>query len=180
MKPGGIFSLNPDVNPYFYNANKVYLRFCSSDAWSGDGSSMINGTMWQFKGLKHISATLDALMNNYGLGSSSKNGDDTTRVMLSGCSAGGQGVVNALDFVAEYLDNALGSNVIVKGLADAGWMMEVEKLRSNVISVHDQFVAGYTTWKSKPNQNCVNSANPGSEYQCLFSCVIHDTLSSEL
>jgi hypothetical protein len=168
MHVGGLFSGDASINPYFHNANKVYLRFCSSDAWSGAGDSNVNGTLWRFQGLQIIASTVDTLIKEYGMGA---DGVATT-VLLSGCSAGGQGVVNALDFTSSVVQSRLGSQTVVKGLADAGWMMDVEKFRANIVSVREQFISGYTLWHSQPNQNCVEAAASGQEYECLFSFVI--------
>lgn len=35
----GLLSGDPTANPDFYNANVVYLGYCSSDAWSGNRSA---------------------------------------------------------------------------------------------------------------------------------------------
>ena len=35
--PGGIFNVDPNLHPEWSGVNLVYLPYCSSDAWAGDG-----------------------------------------------------------------------------------------------------------------------------------------------
>ena len=34
----GILSAKKEENPFYSNANHVYIGYCSSDAWTGDNS----------------------------------------------------------------------------------------------------------------------------------------------
>jgi hypothetical protein len=64
------------------------------------------------RGRNIVRETLKVLVAQYGL-----SGNST--VIFSGCSAGGQGVINVVDYVSEYLSSiAPGAEVL--GLADAG------------------------------------------------------------
>ncbi|GBM62538.1 Palmitoleoyl-protein carboxylesterase NOTUM [Araneus ventricosus] len=40
---GGILSPDPEENPYWWDANQVFLPYCSSDTWSGASHSTRKG-----------------------------------------------------------------------------------------------------------------------------------------
>jgi len=88
----GILSSDPNVNPDFYDANLVEILYCSSDLWSGDkdGSpfnlqSPTASTSWYYHGRAIVDHVFEDLWRNYNL----KNANE---VLLSGTSAGGDGV----------------------------------------------------------------------------------------
>lgn len=107
---GGIFSRDPAQNPWAA-ANFVYLRYCSSDAWMGDGTAF----GYQFRGQAIIQATLTDVMAREGLGAGA-------RLLFGGCSAGGRGAMANLENVAARM-SALG--VIVSGVLDSSLWLDV-------------------------------------------------------
>jgi O-palmitoleoyl-L-serine hydrolase len=92
----GLFSTNSTLNAAWYNANVAYIMYCSSDSWSGNTSTTLSGTPWTFQGRRIIESVFLTLARSYGLKSASD-------VLFSGCSAGGQGVVVNVDYVASIL-----------------------------------------------------------------------------
>ena len=50
FEPGGIFSTSAQENPDFVNFTQVYIKYCSSDMYSGNGEQQVNGMMMQFRG----------------------------------------------------------------------------------------------------------------------------------
>lgn len=64
--PDGILSAYPAHDP-LWGANKVYIRYCTSDGHMGDREAS-NGTFgWHFRGRRVIAAAI-ALMKAKGLG----------------------------------------------------------------------------------------------------------------
>jgi len=90
-KKEGYFSPDPKKNPEFYNANKVFAHYCSSDLWTGntDVKRPTKGstTGWYFSGRKNVEAMLSILAEKYGLTDSAE-----ARVLFGGSSAGCIGV----------------------------------------------------------------------------------------
>eukprot|EP00009_Paramoeba_aestuarina_P003371 CAMPEP_0201522880 /NCGR_PEP_ID=MMETSP0161_2-20130828/18609_1 /ASSEMBLY_ACC=CAM_ASM_000251 /TAXON_ID=180227 /ORGANISM="Neoparamoeba aestuarina, Strain SoJaBio B1-5/56/2" /LENGTH=290 /DNA_ID=CAMNT_0047921839 /DNA_START=314 /DNA_END=1186 /DNA_ORIENTATION=+ len=154
----GIFSRNSTKNPDFYGYNYVYVMYCSSDQFAGDGTATINGETWQFRGKNIITGVLDHFITAYGM-------NKAEEILWSGCSAGGQGVLNTIDQAAEILAQN-GFSGKFKGIADAGWMSQFVPITSN-IPMGSQLAEGYNLWNGSLTQ-CVAS-NPGFEYLCYLS-----------
>lgn len=65
----GLFSLDPSENAW-YNANEVYAMYCSSDVWSGNGTSNYadpNAQQWQFRGKQIMLTLINVLWESYNL-----------------------------------------------------------------------------------------------------------------
>lgn len=92
----GLFSTNSSLNRGWYNANMVYVMYCTSDSWSGNATATFAGQLWRFQGRRVIEAVFEKLRDSYGL-------DRASQVLLSGCSAGGQGVIVNVDHVQNIL-----------------------------------------------------------------------------
>ena len=101
MSQGGIFDANATENP-FAAANKVFVPYCTSDAWLGDQSpaqtQAAYGFNWSFRGRRVLHAVFTALQAEYGLGAAP--GEPQHRMLLGGCSAGARGAMYLLDSVA--------------------------------------------------------------------------------
>lgn len=104
---GGVLSSNPQRNPDFAGAHRVFVPYCSSDGHRGTGNATMWG--WYFQGHLNFAAIVDAL--------GAKGLSSATQVLLSGGSAGGVGAFHNLDWLAARL----GPKVVVKGAPVAGW-----------------------------------------------------------
>jgi len=77
----GVFSSLSTISP-MASYNKIYLMYCSSDAWVGDIGASEATFGFDFRGQRIIAATLAALAQPpFGLGA----GDE---LVFGGCSAG--------------------------------------------------------------------------------------------
>src|SRR5262249_10025833 len=108
----GILSTVATVNPDFAGYNHVYLHYCSSDGYAGNGDRTIAGITWHFRGKEIVAATIDQL-------SAPRDPSlpllkDATDVIIAGGSAGAWGVSNNLDRIAASLPKAR-----VVGIADS-------------------------------------------------------------
>jgi hypothetical protein len=117
----GILSRDAAQNPDFYNANRVFAVYCSSDYWAGlsttrrpSSGDPVNG--WYFSGRTNIDAMLDILMSSFGLTDS----PDTT-VIWAGGSAGSFGAHLTANQAAKRLPNTFAGRRLLL-LKDAGWM----------------------------------------------------------
>src|SRR5271157_193018 len=50
MEAGGIFSTSAQENPDFTDFTQVFIKYCSSDMYSGNGEQQVNGMQMQFRG----------------------------------------------------------------------------------------------------------------------------------
>ncbi|XBI33604.1 hypothetical protein VPH35_056907 [Triticum aestivum] len=120
MKPilfAGILSSDQQLNPDFYNWNKVYVRYCDGGSFSGDAEGQApDGSTLHFRGLRIYEAVIDEVMER-GLA-------NATQSLLTGCSAGGLAtMLHCDDFSAKFPQE-----VSVKCLADAGFFLDVKDI----------------------------------------------------
>jgi O-palmitoleoyl-L-serine hydrolase len=156
----GLLSSSKSENPDFANFTHVYVHYCSSDFWAGDGENKVGGSTWQFRGHEIIDALLDQLL------AKSIGGAPTlaqaSEVLVAGTSAGGMGVHNNLDHIAERLPNAK-----VRGLADSGWIpADVQPLGPGVLEISNFTPEALAYASDKPDASCA-AANAGHEADCL-------------
>ncbi|BAF27156.1 Os10g0550500 [Oryza sativa Japonica Group] len=109
----GLLSNDPDMNPDFYNWNRVKLRYCDGGSFAGDSELRNGSSVLYFRGQRIWDAIISDLLPK-GLAKAQK-------VLLSGCSAGGL----ATFFHCDDLKGRLGDAVTVKCLSDAGFFLDV-------------------------------------------------------
>ena len=154
---GGVFSKSP-LNPWA-DANKVYLSYCSSDAWVGDVAASSATYGYAFRGQRIIEATLADVALNRGLGA-------TAQVLFGGCSAGARGAMFNLDYVAQYLP----AGATVKGLLDSALWLDVSPPDTAEVTLQTQTqgVFALVNPGARIPAAC-SAAYPGSEgWKCLY------------
>jgi hypothetical protein len=112
---GGIFAT--DGSSPWGTANRVYVKYCSSDLWSGDVGASAATFGYEFRGSRIVAAVMQDLMQRHGLGS--KQG---TRLLFGGCSAGAIGAMNNLEAVA----SAMPGNVQTWGFLDGAALLDIQ------------------------------------------------------
>eukprot|EP00162_Nutomonas_longa_P010822 comp20174_c0_seq1/m.39873 comp20174_c0_seq1/g.39873 ORF comp20174_c0_seq1/g.39873 comp20174_c0_seq1/m.39873 type:complete len:389 (-) comp20174_c0_seq1:17-1183(-) len=155
---GGIFSRNASHNPDFAYDNKVFLGYCSSDMYMGNTTHGANG--WGFNGRHILTALFDELQAKFNI-----NG--AQRLVFSGCSAGGQAVVTNVNFVGQLLYNN-GFQGQFFGIADAGWMVDMQPVSSKVTPIRDTFRLGYQLWNAPFPEVCGSSFSD-RPWMCYFT-----------
>ena len=84
---GGIFAT--DGSSAWGTANRIYVKYCSSDIWSGDAPASNATFGYTFRGSRIVAAVMNGLMAKQGLGSK-----PAQRLLFGGCSAGAIGAMN--------------------------------------------------------------------------------------
>lgn len=115
----GILSSDPHQNPDFYRWNHLFMVYCSSDAWSGTRAlaGFLTGNPDEgmyFRGRYVTDAIVDSVSDPGVVGSPTLA--EATQVLLTGSSAGGNGLRNNLDRLAAQL-RARGADV--RAISDA-------------------------------------------------------------
>jgi hypothetical protein len=113
MAQGGIFGLD---NSGWATANRVYVKYCSSDLWAGDVAASTATWGYAFRGTRIVAATITSLVTTYGMGKTAGE-----RLLFGGCSAGAIGAMNNLDAVAAQVP----ASMQVQGLLDAASLVDV-------------------------------------------------------
>lgn len=186
LRKAGIFSADAQANPTFYDANKVFAEYCSSDAWSGatterrptEGDPQ-NG--WYFSGRHNVRALFESLIALYGL----DDGNNTTKVLFSGGSAGGGGVNINADTAANLLPR----------VADAGRLMLVNDAGATTElfdnsgfypgeasePIRDVFLHAFAFFGSRANAVCEEALKRQGEnvYRCGFTAVNYPYVFNE-
>ena len=142
----------------FAAANKVYIFYCSSDAWIGDVPASSATYGWAFRGQRIVSATFTSLAATHGLGSGAE-------VLFGGCSAGARGTIVLLDYIAAMLP----SGASVKGMMDAGLWIDLTAPDTSEVSLPVQAQAAYSLLgvQSVVPAECA-SQYAGSEWKCIY------------
>ncbi|XP_057374121.1 palmitoleoyl-protein carboxylesterase notum1-like [Daphnia carinata] len=171
----GILSPDPEENPYWWNANHVYVPYCSSDSWSG--SSPAGATSrFAFMGSVIIQEVLRDLLSQ-GLLNASK-------LMLTGSSAGGTGVMLNLDRATDFL-RTQGSTAEVRGVTDSGWFLDnvpyapADCQDPQRCAPTTAVQMGHTLWNGQVPSACKGqyAAQP---WRCYFGHHLHRTLKTPL
>ncbi|CAM0885588.1 unnamed protein product [Alopecurus aequalis] len=160
MKPiwfagSGILDTNQQLNPDFYNWNKVFIRYCDGASFSGDTEGRAqDGSTIYFRGLRIYEAVIHELME--------KGLANATQALLTGCSAGGLAtILHCDDFSAKF-----SRDVSVKCLADAGFFLDVKDISGerSFWSVYDGVVHLQNVSKVLP-KDCLANKQPT---ECFF------------
>lgn len=140
------------MNPYWWNANHVFIPYCSSDIWSGDSPAKPPTMAMSFFGSRIIDEVIGELIRSptYGF-------LDSKFILLAGSSAGAAGVMINLDRVAKMISDA-GSSADVRGLADSGWIMDSDDHH------HHQMPVGFTNQDKQ--QSSSSSSMPCADGIC--------------
>ncbi|MEW5985059.1 MAG: pectin acetylesterase-family hydrolase [Chloroflexota bacterium] len=167
----GLFSIDPERNPDFWNWNQIYVKYCSSDGWSGNRQSP-DGR--QFRGQAILEAVLTDLQNHHGNFGAGQGTDST--LILAGCSAGGEGVLNNLDAVAARFTNNFDD---IRGINDAGWAVDVQPSYSpQSPSFYDLLGQGFDYWQGHVDADCLGAL--GDPAQCYFGATAYPFITTPL
>uniref|UniRef100_A0A672KL85 Notum, palmitoleoyl-protein carboxylesterase n=1 Tax=Sinocyclocheilus grahami TaxID=75366 RepID=A0A672KL85_SINGR len=168
----GILSSQPEENPHWWNANTVFVPYCSSDVWSGS-TAKTDQNDYAFMGSQIIQEVVKELVT--------KGLDGAKVLLLAGSSAGGTGVLLNVDRVSELLEDLGLGSVQVRGLADSGWFLDHKQYRFtdciDTISCAptEAIKRGVRYWNSVVPERCSRVYN-GEDWNCFFGYKVQPTL----
>uniref|UniRef100_A0AAQ4PR91 Notum, palmitoleoyl-protein carboxylesterase n=1 Tax=Gasterosteus aculeatus aculeatus TaxID=481459 RepID=A0AAQ4PR91_GASAC len=168
----GILSPQPEENPHWWNANVVFIPYCSSDVWSGN-TPKTNHSDYAFMGSLIIQEVVNELLT--------KGLDNAKVLLLTGSSAGGTGVLLNVDRVAEQLESHRGLQV--RGLVDSGWFLDNKQYKftdcMDTISCDptEAIKRGIRYWGGLVPESC-RQVHVGEEWNCFFGYKVFPTLKS--
>ncbi|XP_051904239.1 palmitoleoyl-protein carboxylesterase notum1a isoform X1 [Hippocampus zosterae] len=171
----GILSPLPEENPHWWNANMVYVPYCSSDAWSGAAAKTEQRGGYAFMGSLIIQETVKALLR--------KGLDGAKVLLLAGSSAGGTGVLLNVDRVAELLEGLGHAGIHVRGLADSGWFLDNKQydftdcLDALSCAPTETIKRGIKYWGGVVPEKC-RQAHEGEEWNCFFGYRVFPSIKS--
>ncbi|XP_060946673.1 palmitoleoyl-protein carboxylesterase notum1a [Limanda limanda] len=170
----GILSPLPEENPHWWNANMVFLPYCSSDVWSG-ATAKTEQSGYAFMGSLIIQEVVKDLLN--------KGLDNAKVLLLAGSSAGGTGVLLNVDRVAETLEGLGHTGIQVRGLADSGWFLDNKQYHCTdcVDAVNcsptETIKRGIKYWGGVVPERC-QQTHQGEEWNCFFGYRVFPSIKS--
>ena len=167
---GGIFSTSAQVNPDFLNFTQVFIKYCSSDIYSGDSEQQVNGMTMQFRGHKIVAAILADLQDATVI--PSPNLKNATQVLVGGSSAGSYGAASNIDWIASQLPSAK-----VKGVLDSSWVPPLPDYGSGPLEPQPGSAGYYDYYSAVADQSCA-AANPSQPYICLPTLQLYPYLTT--
>ena len=153
---GGILSADPEENPYFSDANHVFVPYCTSDSWSGTASHR-NKDGFTFMG-RHIIREVIRQLSDY------QQLQFGTELFLAGSSAGATGVLVNVDYVANLMSP---HGVRVRGIVDSGWFLDNTAHGGNINSQIRNLQFGIKMWQANVNDECAREYS-----EDLWKCYI--------
>ncbi|XP_053712558.1 palmitoleoyl-protein carboxylesterase notum1a-like [Synchiropus splendidus] len=173
-KGTGILSPQPEENPHWWNANMVFIPYCSSDVWSGATPKSVDGH-YAFMGSLIIKEVVKELL--------SKGLDHAKVLLLAGSSAGGTGVLLNVDQVAKQLEVQGHTGVQVRGLVDSGWFLDNKQYKYSdcldpiSCAPTEAIKRGVRYWGGMVPETC-RQAHVGEEWKCFFGYKVYPLLRS--
>ncbi|KAK3588353.1 hypothetical protein CHS0354_003283 [Potamilus streckersoni] len=172
----GLLSWNPEENPYYFHSNMVYIPYCSSDSWSGTATSP-DDTGFSFMGSLILDEVIRELIP--------KGLRNARKLVLTGSSAGGIGVLLNLDYVANLMAE-LAPKVEVRGIADSGWFMDSPQysqddcVEAYNCAPRDGTKKGIQVWRGRVPEACKAQYPASEHWRCYFGYRIYATLKTPL
>ncbi|CAH9079398.1 unnamed protein product [Cuscuta epithymum] len=151
-----ILSNKKEVNPDFFNWNRVVVRYCDGSSFTSDSERIFefNGTKLYFRGARIYKAVMQELLHKLGM-SMAEN------ALLVGGSAGGVAVALHCDGFHDLLPHA----TRVKCLSDAGYFFPSKKFgHGEIFTPTFQGVMAHVPIKALPEE-CTSRLSP---YLCFF------------
>ncbi|KAK9052897.1 hypothetical protein SSX86_029527 [Deinandra increscens subsp. villosa] len=112
----GILSNKQELNPGFYNWNRVAMRYCDGSSFTGDIEAVDPATNLHFRGARVFNVIIEELLG--------KGMKSATNALLSGSSAGGLASILHCDKFKAFFP----SSSRVKCFSDAGYFAHVKDL----------------------------------------------------
>jgi O-palmitoleoyl-L-serine hydrolase len=169
---GGILSPSASENPYWYNANHVFVPYCSSDSWSGSRVKPESRDSFRFMGSLIVRQVMSDLIP---LGLGHPQGAD---LLMAGSSAGGLGVMLNIDKVKTFLQEEKGLNVRIRGVSDSGWFLDREPFTSGAIAASEVVRQGWKLWNGVIPESC--ALEQKEPWRCYFGHRLYNTLKCKL
>lgn len=164
MEMGGIFASS---DPRLGDANLVYARYCTSDAWGGNIGAENVPFGFNFRGHQVVTALFSDLVAARGLGNKPE-----TAVLYGGCSAGARGVLFNADRVGALLQTLVPSGQVTRfgALLDSAFWLDLAPYNSSAIpfTTQVQEVYALANGSASVSPGCAAAFPAGEQWKCLM------------
>lgn len=166
-----IFSPDENINPAFHDFSHMYVPYCSSDLYAGtrNASAQTNGRV--FYGKHIMEAIIDNLIADNWI-------QQAEKVVLIGTSAGGSGVFQNCDMLAEKIQAVTTTAPDIKCVADGPFSPQ-EALGDDLdCAAAAGEINPYEEHSAVPDQSCLDQASDPST--CLSLALSYSHISTPL
>ncbi|KAK7360562.1 hypothetical protein VNO77_02568 [Canavalia gladiata] len=162
----GILSNEKQLNPDFYNWNRVKVRYCDGSSFTGDVDHVDPKTNLHFRGARVFAAVVEDLL--------AKGMKNAENAILSGCSAGGLATILQCD----RFKTLLPTGAKVKCVPDAGYFINVKDISGgqHIEEFYSQVVETHGLAKNLP-KSCTSSHRPSL---CFFPQNVASEISTPI
>ncbi len=119
----GLLSPDRKINPHFYDANAVWLRYCSSDYWIGRAPASPRTEGIHFTGHINLFASLEDLVELHGMKRAA------AVIVVGNAASGALGLIWQGDRIADFLGRRI-PGIKVWLVADSAWMLNQDPFPS--------------------------------------------------
>lgn len=172
-----ILKRDPELNPYFWTFNHVFLPYVSGDTWSGERTEP-SPLGFTFAGHRIVQATLAHLNDTHNLG------ETATDVLLTGSSAGGIGTFQNADAMRDhFLPPTIKFKAApVSGMYFPGPVVEYVEFWANVSapinSVASKWISSW--FQSRLDESCVAALGADHAFKCWDASVLLNYVEAPL
>ncbi|KAK7360561.1 hypothetical protein VNO77_02567 [Canavalia gladiata] len=162
----GSLSNEKQLNPDFYNWNRVKVRYCDGSSFTGDVEDVDPKTNLHFRGARVFAAVMEDLL--------AKGMKNAKNAILSGCSAGGLATIIHCD----RFKTLLPTGAIVKCVPDAGYFINVKDISGapHIEEFYNQVVETHGSAKNLP-KSCTSRLSPSL---CFFPQNVASQISTPI
>jgi len=165
----GILSTDATVNPDFYSWNIVFVQYCDGGRYTSDALHPLsyNSSLLYFRGKKIVESVFLDLLKNRGM-------DSAKRILFTGCSAGGEGVL----YLSDHVRGLVPKQIEVKALADAGWFLDTLNIHNLPSMYMKNLPPAYAMWNSSSTLYSQCTSQYG--WKCLFAQYLYKYITIPL
>ncbi|XP_059306342.1 pectin acetylesterase 8-like isoform X2 [Lycium ferocissimum] len=150
----GVLSNDPDMNPVFYDWNRVKVKYCDGASFTGDIEEVDPATNLHYRGARIFKVIVEELL--------AKGMSSAQNVILSGTSAGGLAAILNCDKFKIFLQ----MDTRLKRISDAGFFLNVSTIagKPEIKELYERVVVLHGSTKNLP-PSCTSTLKPSL---CFF------------
>merc|ERR1712070_532175 len=160
----GIHSIDPDINPMFFQWNQVFVNYCDGGSYMGDLDEpyWFDGVQVHVKGSRIVPAVMTYLNDNFEFHAA-------TDVLFGGESSGALGAMLNANKAGELVKGYTDGNAEFRVLSDAGWFLDVPNYENgNYTSEWFKHIVEMRNMTSQFDKSCRNSMSENHVWKCFL------------
>lgn len=156
------FSSLQEINPLFYNWNKVLLLSCDGTMFQGylEEPILYNNSYLYFRGYNNTKGTMEFLKQNMAL-------FEAEEVIIVGNSSGAHAVLMWIEYLRKYLPRS----IKMAGVSDAGMFLDVKNFNSKC-HVFRRLINNLANYTKSRHLDIFDSCSSRNSKKNFYKCMI--------